>query len=617
MILTFISWIVIFFVLFSIGDIFISFYNKLCSENQENYNIVDTTLLGMCAILIPISIISLWLPTNHYILLVIVIVCIIYWCYNRQKAQSLLKQILHYLHELSKLQILTILLIAIIFAILIMPSFFYDSAFYHYPNIWWNEHYPTVPGLANLEDRFGFNSNCLLLSALFSFSFLFDQPVYTLQAFTFILIFLWSTIQIFKSKFQLANILLFIFYIIFFVMYEFGITDSGTDTIPNIYIFYVLSQVVFKPQSYLNKKLFTIIVLTTMITFKLSSIFFCIILIPIFFHLIKQKEFKRTSIIIGTSALIIGLWMIHNVIVSGYLIYPLYQIDLFDVDWKLPKGTLILQYVHIKTWAEFRFCIASGMSYLLNLPYPSTIATWCDRFSCISLILFLASPIIIIISLIKKININKHIYLFYLITIVNIIFWYLSAPDFRFIEGCILGSIFITLYIILKYLQIDRIRFPKAEIIIFIFVCLTGFSVIRDDLRTIRRIAKSTNQSRTELLLSALIKPTINIHLILWDEAYSNDPNQSHIGKIITYLKNGEKDEDFDQITENRQIGIPFTKYDGEKIQSLKTIEMRSDDVKNGFRTKPEYIILMNENVDQYLTRYHELFNRRIMEIKY
>ena len=57
----------------------------------------------------------------------------------------------------------------------------YDSALYHIQSIKWIEEYSTVPGLANLHSRFGFNPNIFTFFALTSLVDLFHQEIFSVN----------------------------------------------------------------------------------------------------------------------------------------------------------------------------------------------------------------------------------------------------------------------------------------------------------------------------------------------------------------------------------------------------------------------------------------------------
>ncbi len=111
-----ISWITLLIVQFYLGDLFIHLYNKLCN-NKEQYGFLDTFFLGMCFILIPLQFTSLWLPSNHYILLAYIIICIAYWACNKERTKEQIRKITDLLNSLTLFQkiLICIALLAVIF----------------------------------------------------------------------------------------------------------------------------------------------------------------------------------------------------------------------------------------------------------------------------------------------------------------------------------------------------------------------------------------------------------------------------------------------------------------------------------------------------------------------
>jgi hypothetical protein len=67
---------------------------------------------------------------------------------------------------------LILLFLAVFFVYLIIKPGHFDTYLYHMSSIQWIEQYRAVPGLANVQERLGFNSSIFVLSAGFSFYFL-------------------------------------------------------------------------------------------------------------------------------------------------------------------------------------------------------------------------------------------------------------------------------------------------------------------------------------------------------------------------------------------------------------------------------------------------------------
>jgi len=55
---------------------------------------------------------------------------------------------------------------------------------------------------------------------------------------------------------------------------------------------------------------------------------------------------------IGLGLVILTPWVARNIILSGYLVYPVPQIDLFSVDWKLPYQYVIDEKLATQGWSR-------------------------------------------------------------------------------------------------------------------------------------------------------------------------------------------------------------------------------------------------------------------------
>jgi len=84
------------------------------------------------------------------------------------------------------------------------------------------------------------------------------------------------------------------------------------------------------------------------------------------------------------------------------------------------------------------------------------------------------------------------------------------------------------------------------------------------------------------------------------------------VENIVFYLLEDDLVASYDLLPATGPVGLPFEPFMGYKIQSIKTIEPRGDLFQYGFRTKEEYINIINENVEiyesKYLTRYQEYY---------
>lgn len=578
---------------------FISLYNKLC-KTKEQYNILDTFILGMCFIMIPLSLSSLWLPSNHYILLVYVTTSILYWFLNKKHLKKSIEKLKKILSEFSIIQITAILLSLICILLYVLYCTCWDDAlYYHHQQIQWNEEYAVIPGLANIEDRFGFNSNYLLLSSIFTFRFLFSDPLYALQSILFIYVMIWVFKEVITSNFQINRlILLFIFLFLFLQNSDF-LTDSSTDIMPNVCAFYFIAYLSLYPNSFKEKKLFVFILPLVLCTFKMSIFPLCIVSIYILYYTIKFGKKTTLIFLITSSFLIIGLWLIRNVIISGYLVYPLYELDIFSFDWKVPEGIAkIQQKVAITTFARglfkdfitFHFFERSGYFTFKLFFFKNVIVT-------IFYLIIVFSLFVIPYKLIKKGNIknlddNAQLIL-YTSLIVSFIYWLLSAPDVRFASGIICGA---TFFILNFFFGKREIYFPKLGAAMFYgtIVFMAFMSISRSN-----RFLKWMDEYRD------VVNPYNKRSLLLEPFSANDQATQEILNSYIEYkMNNGitvylfKDGNSYGKIPCTRDIYPNIILIEG-KLQSIETVEARGSTVQRGFRTKKEYIPIIDSLAEE------------------
>lgn len=596
MLATIIAWIVISLVLLSFGDILIHSYNKLCKQKEE-YNLPDIFILGMCFILIPLSSTSFWLPSNHYILLAFIIVSIIYWAFNKERLKDRIKKAKLTLSTLSSFHLIIILASVIsILSFVIWSSCVFDGAFYHHQNIRWNEEFAAVPGLANLEDRFGFNSNYLLISAIFSFRFMFGEPLYALQSTLFVYITCWLLTELIKSNFKIKHIIASIIFLVFFSINSELLCDSSTDIVPNLCTFYFILKFVFYPNLFKDQLLFVILLPISLVTFKLSTFPLSFASLYIIILYLKKKTCQPVLFCAAVATSIIFVWFARNIIVSGYLVFPLHEVDLFSFDWKVPGSVAKLErwgihgyakkvfYETVTTWHYLRHAVLTYKIYLIN-----------NSFIMLSFISIAISPLIVLYSYIKKKAVNHVYYILYIFSSIYILYWAVSAPDFRFANGIILSSVFIILVIFLGDKADGSINLKNPTLIAFSLILL--FSGIKKTQNYYKLLHLEYPEIRTKSFASILCIPygakdqaKARGVSIKFEEYRIKDD-------IIIFLSEDETGRTFDQLPATANIGLPFQHHS--KAQDVRTIGLRGKTLQEGFRTKKEYLDILDSMIKE------------------
>lgn len=590
--------IIISFVLLSFGNIFISLYNRFC-KREEQYNIPDIFILGICFTLIPLSLSSLWLPSNHYILLIYFLISIGYWLLNKKLLKNRIHKIKETLQRLSIFQKIVILLsLSGILLYTLYCACWPDALYYHYQQIRWNEDYPAIQGLANLEDRFGFNSNYLLLSAIFSFRFLFGEPLYVFQSILFVYVTIWVFNEVITSKFHISRLFLLLIFLFFFSLNSNFLADSSTDIIPNICTFYYIARFTLYPDSFKKMSLFAFTVPIALCTFKLSVFPLCLVAIYIFFYTIKEKKNRQLIFLTISSACIVILWLIRNVIISGYLVYPLHELDLFSFDWKVAEGiSRIQREIAIDQFAKGLFADYISFYFFERTGYWTFKRFFLEHvITVLFYLIIVISPFFLLYKFTWKKRISQIIdnqqFILYISLIISLIYWFLSAPDVRFISGIICGATFFILNFVFHG---RRLYFARLGTVLLCVV--VGIMFVMSASRANRY---HTKMAEDTFLVKSYDKKDLLLRPFSAKDQVTTNCYEYKMNDLTIYLsKDGGA---LDIIPSTKDISPEIVAISS-KLQSVETIEARGNTLQEGFRVKKEYVHIIDSISEELIIR--------------
>ena len=257
------------------------------------------------------------------------------------------------------------ILIAIIYAIVIAlissasQTINLDEGGYYLSIVKWAEQYPLVSGTGLLNARIAYNSAYHMTCAVFGYSYIFDGGAYDLNGLLYVLLHIMGYLSmsrlLTKKSLCISADLLLALALIF--PFRFLIDSMDVDY-PSIVIgIYIISEILRRIQS---KQFFRIdiqIVVLTLISLYLFTVrpFSIFYLTPLLFICCKLL-WKRQLVIPLSIALLclvyVSPWLYRNVMISGYLIYPIYYVDLFSIDWKIPADLAYNNYLLIKEYAQ-------------------------------------------------------------------------------------------------------------------------------------------------------------------------------------------------------------------------------------------------------------------------
>lgn len=219
----------------------------------------------------------------------------------------------------------------------------YDTGLYHAQSIRWIEEYGVVKGLGNLHCRLAYNSSSFALSALYSMTFLGGQSYHcTAGWLAFLLAAVCSEMgqSLRRGRLRASG-----FARVMCVYYLVNVFDEvispASDYFMVLLAFYIVIRFLdlceHEERTILPYGLLCVLGVFLM-TVKLSAA--CILLLTVYpaVRLLREKRWGETGAYLGLGLVTALPFFIRNVIISGWLVYPFTQIDLFDVVWKIPKG---------------------------------------------------------------------------------------------------------------------------------------------------------------------------------------------------------------------------------------------------------------------------------------
>lgn len=233
----------------------------------------------------------------------------------------------------------------------------YDTGLYHAQAIRWIEEYGVVPGLGNLHMRLAYNSAFMSLQALFSLEWLLGQSLHTLNGFFCLaaLGYAFSTVRLWGRESCRVSDLLKCVMVIFVVQKRYDISSSGTDVLAMLLILYIF----IKWSEYRERGLedgvlygWLCLVSVYAVTVKLSAASAVVLALYPLYLFLKKRNVRAIIAHVVAGVVILLSFLIRNVIISGYLIYPYGSLDLFHFDWKMDPAVLAEDSLDIKMFAR-------------------------------------------------------------------------------------------------------------------------------------------------------------------------------------------------------------------------------------------------------------------------
>ena len=212
-------------------------------------------------------------------------------------------------------------------------------------------------------------------------------------------------------------------------------------------------------------------------TFKLSAGMLVILALYPAVCLIRSKEWKKIGIYLLCGCVVLAPWLVRNVLISGWLIYPFAAIDLFSVDWKIPASYLQNDSDQIKVWGRCLYDVTK-----INDPVSAWFPVWWgekDRYEMMLLIANMVAGISAVLSVVwKRIRKEKLCWdrvVVYAAVLGGIAGWFFLAPFIRY------GLAFLLIFPLMAFgewlrpMQMGPVRIASGFLCAAIFFSLSMY----------------------------------------------------------------------------------------------------------------------------------------------
>jgi len=416
------TWIVLFFSISLIGGLLI-----------KKVDWYEYFWVGLVAVFGLLQVWSLFLPVNVYSLIFVIGTGLALAVIYRKN------------FKLPKIKFKTLFYIGLIllgvsyFASL--PVGWEDTYLYHLNFVKWSNLYAVVPGLANLHDRFGFNSSLFLFASMIDNWIMRDRSSHvalSLMASVLTLEFLWIFI---KSKSRILKLFcLFAFPLLAVNIVKRTMVASLS---PDFALTMIIFAICIEFLKDTKKSLIVAGLLSILlVTIKLSGVSFAVlILLFVLYKFWKRenKEFKKLFLVLFVSGLALFVpFVVRNIYLSGWPLYPLPAFG-FSVPWALSKDSTTGMYNVIQAWARQP---GEEWSKYVSLPFWQWFPHWyTNNVGWLQIHMFIWGIILALVAplagIVDKIKIRQmsNLLIIGFISLISVCYTILTAPDLRFGEA--------------------------------------------------------------------------------------------------------------------------------------------------------------------------------------
>jgi len=460
---------------------------------------------------ITLLILSLWhfmFRIDWRIFLIVHVIGIIGLFRNRQSIKQFVSKPCSYKLPFAIAMILTAILLS---NRAILPPRVGDSGLYHLSAIQWATTYPLVAGLANFSIPLGFNCPYFWYVSMLDVGFWTHRSTHIANGILLLVLFGQIYISVFKLAYRsfqphvkYYHFFLFLFLIptvqsVFDVNFSSPTNDFPIFIIGIVFasefLYFLLS---FKHPTAEMEYLIVCSVLLALTGIIIKLVFVVIgattigIMLSMYFMALESVQMKKLPLwLVSIIGIILGQWLIGNIMLSGYALFPSTFIA-FPVAWQTPPDLLTEYMLSTRAWAKTQTVdweiVLSNSDWFIpwlkknirkfELMIPVTLTTIFLLMTCYTILIKILSKEFSLKSFARQLQgiapTCEKYWLFFLPQIFSLILWFIIAPNLRYVGASLWVFSIGCNIIFLHMLHNGNVQYSlKVEHVQYFFVILT------------------------------------------------------------------------------------------------------------------------------------------------
>lgn len=465
-------WVYISLVTFLAGWFTIGTYTGSGHNQDRAIPLSLFPLIGLAEISALTGFLSLFMPIG-WAANAIVLTIVVGLVWIRRKELPVLSALIRKAWTGSKLLVAAL---ALLFLVLVMKSamtadfpgdvtrtFHSDTAYYHAQSIRWIEEFRVVPGLGNLLPSLSIDYLWFQPAALFGFSWLLPQRLHALTGFAEFWAICFALggvreISLGRDRWVASNLFRVL---MLFPLLELGNylkSDSG-DEPAALYILLTLAMgfryFEMKPEKPAPDSVVMAVLILAFfsIGIKLSALPLGLLIATLTFRTWRESGWQSVGVAAGIGLLVLAPKLARSVVLSGYLVYPFPAINVFDVDWKVPREVVDIERRYIESIAR---SFPEKPGEMLQGGLGVWLQDWLTHFFRTPLALCLASSLVAFGAALcfrprSTLSWFGQVISVYLTVLVGVGFWFLTAPQLRYGYGWLAASPIVLLLPLMRF----------------------------------------------------------------------------------------------------------------------------------------------------------------------